>query len=105
MLAGGIGDISIYGQELNYATWRLSKMNLAIRGIDGQIAQGNTFHNDRFSDLKGRHHPRQPSVQRERLAGGSRRNTRDLEWSLSRSRQHEGRNKMKGLGVIHEDYP
>ena len=49
---GRIGDISIYGQELNYTTWRLSKMNLAIRGIDGQIAQGDTFQNDRFPDLK-----------------------------------------------------
>lgn len=45
-------DISIYGQELNYTTWRLSKMNLAIRGIEGQIAHGDTFHNDRFPDLK-----------------------------------------------------
>lgn len=40
------GDISIYGQELNYTTWRLATMNLAIRGIDGQIAQGDSFHND-----------------------------------------------------------
>jgi type I restriction enzyme M protein len=46
------GDISIYGQESNYTTWRLAKMNLAIRGIDGQIAQGDTFHNDRHTDLK-----------------------------------------------------
>jgi len=45
-------DISIYGQESNYNTWRLCKMNLAIRGIDGQIAQGDTFHDDRFPDLK-----------------------------------------------------
>ncbi|MBC7350158.1 MAG: SAM-dependent DNA methyltransferase [Candidatus Aminicenantes bacterium] len=45
-------QISIYGQELNYTTWRLAKMNLAIRGIDGQIEQGDTFHNDRFPDLK-----------------------------------------------------
>ena len=45
-------DISIYGQELNYTTWRLSRMNLAIRGIDGQIAHGDTFHNDQFPDLK-----------------------------------------------------
>jgi type I restriction enzyme M protein len=45
-------DISIYGQESNYATWRLAKMNLAIRGIDGQIAHGDTFHNDRHPDLK-----------------------------------------------------
>src|SRR5437867_428168 len=45
-------DISIYGQESNYTTWRLAKMNLAIRGIDGQIAHGDTFHNDRHADLK-----------------------------------------------------
>ena len=45
-------DISIYGQESNYTTWRLAKMNLAIRGIEGQIAQGDSFHNDRHPDLK-----------------------------------------------------
>lgn len=46
------GEISIYGQESNYTTWRLAKMNLAIRGIDGQIAHGDSFHNDRHPDLK-----------------------------------------------------
>lgn len=45
-------DISIYGQESNYNTWRLCKMNLAIRGIEGQIAQGDSFHDDRFPDLR-----------------------------------------------------
>jgi type I restriction enzyme M protein len=46
------GDISIFGQESNYTTWRLAQMNLAIRGIDAQIIQGDTFHNDRHPDLK-----------------------------------------------------
>ena len=50
--SGKIGDISIYGQESNYTTWRLAKMNLAIRGIDAQIAYGDTFHNDKHPDLK-----------------------------------------------------
>ncbi len=50
--SGKLGDISIYGQESNYTTWRLAKMNLAIRGIDAQIAHGDTFHNDRQPDLK-----------------------------------------------------
>lgn len=45
-------DISIYGQESNYTTWRLAKMNLAIRSIEGQIGHGDTFHNDRHPDLK-----------------------------------------------------
>ncbi len=49
---GRLGDIAIYGQESNYTTWRLAKMNLAIRGIEGQIAHGDSFHNDRFPDLK-----------------------------------------------------
>ncbi len=46
------GDISIYGQESNYTTWRLARMNLAIRGIAGQIAFGGSFHNDRHPDLR-----------------------------------------------------
>ena len=49
---GRIGQISVYGQESNYTTWRLCKMNLAIRGIDNQIAHGDTFHNDQHPDLK-----------------------------------------------------
>jgi len=46
------GQISIYGQESNYTTWRLCKMNLAIRGIDGNVAHGDSFHNDQHPDLK-----------------------------------------------------
>lgn len=49
---GKIGDLSIYGQESNYTTWRLAKMNLAIRGIDANIAHGDTFHADAHKDLK-----------------------------------------------------
>lgn len=40
---GRIGDISIYGQESNQTTWRLSKMNLAIRGIEANIKWGDAF--------------------------------------------------------------
>jgi type I restriction enzyme M protein len=50
--SGKLGDISIYGQESNYTTWRLAKMNLAIRGIDAQIGHGDTFHRDAHPDLK-----------------------------------------------------
>jgi len=49
---GQVGQISVYGQESNYTTWRLAMMNLAIRGVDAQIAHGDTFHNDRHPDLK-----------------------------------------------------
>jgi type I restriction enzyme M protein len=50
--SGRIGDIAIYGQESNYTTWRLAKMNLAIRGIDADIKHGDSFHNDLHPDLK-----------------------------------------------------
>ena len=46
-------DVAVYGQESNHTTWRLAKMNLAIRGIDASmIAEGDTFHADRHPDLK-----------------------------------------------------
>ncbi len=54
---GRIGDIAIYGQESNYTTWRLAKMNLAVRGIDSDIRWNNegSFHKDELRDLKFDH--------------------------------------------------
>ncbi len=51
---GRIGDIAIYGQESNATTWRLAKMNLAVRGIDADIRWNNegSFHKDELPDLK-----------------------------------------------------
>jgi len=51
---GRIDDLSIYGQELNATTWKLCKMNLAIRGLDGNIGphQADTFHDDLHKTLK-----------------------------------------------------
>ncbi len=52
---GRINDISIYGQESNQTTWRLAKMNLAIRGIDSSQVKWNnegSFLNDAHKDLK-----------------------------------------------------
>nr|WP_201768458.1 class I SAM-dependent DNA methyltransferase [Lebetimonas sp. JH292] len=54
---GKINDISIYGQESNQTTWRLCKMNLAIRGIDSSQVKWNpegSFLNDAHKDLKSR---------------------------------------------------
>jgi type I restriction enzyme M protein len=47
-------DISIFGQESNPTTWRLCKMNLAIRGIECNLGSlhADTFHNDQHKDLK-----------------------------------------------------
>ncbi len=51
---GRIGDIAIYGQESNPTTRRLCKMNLAIRGIDGDIGKehADSFRRDLHKDLK-----------------------------------------------------
>ncbi|AKB27761.1 Type I restriction-modification system, DNA-methyltransferase subunit M [Methanosarcina siciliae T4/M] len=50
---GRLENISVFGQESNQTTWRLCKMNLAIRGIDNDgIKWGDTFHNDLHKDFK-----------------------------------------------------
>ncbi len=51
---GGRNDIAVYGQELNDTTWRLAKMNLAIRGIEADLGPrwADTFHDDLYPDLK-----------------------------------------------------
>lgn len=46
------GKISIFGQESNATTYKLAKMNLAIRGIDAKIELGDTLMNDKFPELK-----------------------------------------------------
>jgi len=51
---GRVDDISIYGQESNPTTWRLCKMNLAIRGIEVNLGPhaADTFHHDLHPDLR-----------------------------------------------------
>ena len=52
---GNINDITIYGQESNQTTWKLSKMNLAIRDVNSQFVNWNTegsFLKDAHPDLK-----------------------------------------------------
>jgi type I restriction enzyme M protein len=51
---GRIGDLSIYGQESNPTTWRLAKMNLALRGIEANLGphHADTFRKDLHKDLR-----------------------------------------------------
>lgn len=51
---GRVGDISVYGQESNATTWRLARMNLAIRRIDANLGEtwADTFRRDQHKDLK-----------------------------------------------------
>ena len=55
VIGGNIQDITIYGQESNQTTWKLSKMNLAIRNINSKFVAWNTegtFLKDEHPDLK-----------------------------------------------------
>ena len=51
---GRVDDLSIYGQEMNSTTWKLCKMNLAIRGLDANLGDhhADTFHHDMHKTLK-----------------------------------------------------
>lgn len=52
---GGVrDDIAVYGQEQNPTTWRLAKMNLALRGIEANLGPqwGDSFHEDLHPDLR-----------------------------------------------------
>ena len=95
------GDVSIYGQESNYTTWRLAKMNLAIRGIEGQIAQGDSFPRRSPPGPHGRLHPRQPAVQRISDWGGERL---DRGQALALRRAAEGQRQLR-VGPAHGPPP
>ena len=51
---GNVNDISIFGQESNPTTWKLAKMNLAIRGLEANLGKHNadSFHDDQHKTLK-----------------------------------------------------
>lgn len=78
---GKIGDISVYGQESNQTTWRLCKMNLAIREIDSNIQWGDTFHDDKHSDLKADFVIANPPFNDSDWKGEQLRN--DIRWHVA----------------------
>ncbi|WP_422447492.1 type I restriction-modification system subunit M [Thermoanaerobacterium sp. DL9XJH110] len=76
--AGKKGDISIYGQESNPTTYRLCKMNLAIRGIEADIRLGNSFTDDQFKDLRADYILANPPFNDS--AWGADRLANDVRW-------------------------
>lgn len=76
--AGRAGDIAVYGQESNQTTWRLAKMNMAIRGIGADIKYGDTLHNDQLPDLKADYVIANPPFNVSDWGGESLRN--DVRW-------------------------
>lgn len=77
---GRIGDISVYGQESNPQTWRLAKMNLAIRGIEANLGAraADSFHDDLHPDLKADFILANPPFNVSDWGAERRRN--DLRW-------------------------
>lgn len=74
------GDISIYGQESNPTTWRLARMNLAIRGIEGNLGKepADSFHKDQHKDLKADYLLANPPFNMSDWGGGHLRE--DPRW-------------------------
>ena len=78
---GRIENISVYGQESNQTTWRLCKMNLAIRGIDASQVKWNTegsFLNDAHRDVKADFVMANPPFNDSDWSGDQLRN--DARW-------------------------
>ncbi|MCT4620585.1 MAG: type I restriction-modification system subunit M [Marinisporobacter sp.] len=77
---GKIENLSIYGQELNSTTWKLCKMNLAIRGLDANVGghHDDTFHNDLHKTLKADYILANPPFNISDWGGGEL--TDDVRW-------------------------
>jgi len=74
------GDLSIYGQESNPTTWRLARMNLAIRGIENDLGAepADSFHNDLHKDLKADYLLANPPFNMKEWGGEELRD--DVRW-------------------------
>jgi type I restriction enzyme M protein len=81
---GKIGDLSVYGQESNPNTFKLARMNLAIRGIEGDLGKqpADSFHNDQHPDLKADYILANPPFNMSDWGGDSLRD--DKRWKYGK---------------------
>ncbi len=77
---GRRGHVAIYGEELNDNTRKMCMMNLAIRGIEGHIEQGDSFHADKFKDLKADYVLANPPFNSSDWGGATLRE--DVRWKF-----------------------
>ena len=88
---GRIGDISVYGQESNPNTFKLAKMNLAIRGIEGDLGKepAELVPQRPAPRPESGFYPGQPALQHERLGrgGAARGQTLEVRHAAGRQRQ------------------
>ena len=77
---GRRGAAAIFGQESNHTTWRLCQMNLAIRGIEGNIELGDTFREGRHKDLRADFVLANPPFNVSDWGGDELRDPKDPRW-------------------------
>ncbi len=81
----GTGDeLAIYGQELNQATWRIGRMNLAIHGLSGNVAmtQGGSLLNDAHPTLKADFVIANPPFNQKKWGAGQVADDARWKWGL-----------------------
>lgn len=99
--SGRLGDISIYGQESNQTTWRLCKMNLAIRGIDSKFVLWNnkgSFREDAHVDLKADFILANPPFNQDDWGFSSVEN--DIRWKYGKPPKGGARKDKNGETVF-----
>lgn len=79
---GNRNDLAVYGQEGVPTTWKLAKMNLALRGIDANLGNewGDSFHNDKHPDLRADYIIANPPFNQKKAAWHPERLRGDVRW-------------------------
>ena len=98
--ANAMRHISVWGQESNYTTWKLCEMNLAIRGIDANVAWGDTFQDDKHKDLRADFILANPPFNMEDW--GYSKTEGDVRWRYGTPPQAGARKQSDG-SVVHVD--
>ncbi len=95
-------EIAVYGQEMNYTTWRLAIMNMAIRGIDADIRwnEKGSFLQDAHKDLKADFILANPPFNDEDW--GYSKVKEDVRWAFG-TPPAGGPRKQKDGSVVHVD--
>ena len=79
-------ELQIYGQDSDPMAWKLTKMNLVIRGVEGDIRVGDSYHDDKFYDMRFDYVTSNPPFN-------------DSEWGAERIKPDDPRLRINGFRV------
>ena len=79
-------ELSIYGQDSDQMAWKLTKMNLTIRGVERDIRIGDSYHDDKFFDMRFDYVTSNPPFN-------------DSEWGAERIKPDDPRSRINGARV------